>query len=205
MYGTKPQALAFRLAALFRCRAPGQSCPKTSRLPQECCGAPVGRRMAAMGEFHKNTSKEPFLWNCARPLREEAAKRFFRRQYIDAKRSYDLISCCQAFCAYTSARGQETAMTAEVERKIGQDLRALRERAGLTQGGRRPSACKCSAAASSQRRGQAGGGAAPPPPDEVILPREIPGADEGETFRSGPGKAGLRRWRSPAFLFMRWR
>ena len=34
------------------------------RLPRECCGAPVEIRIVTMAEFHKNGSKEPFLWNC---------------------------------------------------------------------------------------------------------------------------------------------
>ena len=90
-------------------------------------------------------------------------------------------------------------MTADAERKIGQDLRALRERAGLTQGAAaiRLQVRLCGIPRSAAVKPEAA--LRRLPPDEVILPREIPGADEGETFRSGPGKAGLRRWRSPAF------
>ena len=35
------------------------------RLSRECCGAPGEIRMVTMAEFHKNGSKQPFLWNCA--------------------------------------------------------------------------------------------------------------------------------------------
>ena len=35
------------------------------RTERECCGAPVEIRIVTMAEFHKNGSKQPFLWNCA--------------------------------------------------------------------------------------------------------------------------------------------
>ena len=48
-----------------RCKVFGQFSPKTLHLPQERRSAPVEIRIVTMAEFHKNGSKEPFLWNCA--------------------------------------------------------------------------------------------------------------------------------------------
>ena len=131
-------------------------------------------------------------------------KAVFRGQYIDAKQSYDLISCCQAFCAYTGARGQETAMTADAERKIGQDPCSLRERAGLTQGAAaiRLQVQLCGIPRSAAAKPEAG--QRRPPTGRSCRgrsreqTRERPSGADPEKQGSAGGGALL-------FLFMRWR
>ena len=88
-------------------------------------------------------------------------------------------------------------MTAEAERKIGQDPCSLRERAGLTQGAAaiRLQVQLCGIPRSAAAKPEAA--LRRLPPDEVILPRRS--REQTRERPSGPGKAGLRRWRSPAF------
>ena len=50
---------------MFKCKVFGLNCPKTLHLPLERPSAPAEIRIVTMAEFHKNGSKEPFLWNCA--------------------------------------------------------------------------------------------------------------------------------------------
>ena len=50
---------------MFKCKVFGLNCPKALHLPLERPSAPAEIRIVTMAEFHKNGSKEPFLWNCA--------------------------------------------------------------------------------------------------------------------------------------------
>ena len=72
-----------RSEALFGCKGFELNCPKPLHLPLERRGASMEIHIATMAGFHKNGSKEPFLWNRAVTARANKPQRgLFSRHYF---------------------------------------------------------------------------------------------------------------------------